>query len=78
MKQYCRYCCCCSFGDVYYCGFYDKVLSESAVKRVNKCPEFVYCNLGDVDTGKQYQPRTKPKRMQQCEGQMEFDFKEEI
>lgn len=56
-KQYCRYCAFCFNGDVYYCNIYSKPLSESAVKRENKCSNFVLSELGDVDTGKRYQPR---------------------
>lgn len=40
MKQYCRYCSELVVGDVPYCRAYEKVLSESAAKRVNTCRDF--------------------------------------
>ena len=55
MKKYCRYCAFCFCGDEYYCSAHNKPL-----KRINtavKCDDFALSELGDVDTGKQYQPR---------------------
>lgn len=57
MKQYCRYCARCFEGDTFYCGERDKVLSESQIKRANNCKDFALSDLGDIITGKQYQPR---------------------
>lgn len=57
MKQYCKFCCLCSSGDVYYCSYLEKVLTASAVKQPNECEFFALCDLGDVDTGKPYIPR---------------------
>lgn len=71
MKQYCKFCALCIFGDAYYCTFFDKVLSESSVKRANNCKEFVLSQLGDVITGKQYMPR-KQKESDVDENQMEL------
>ena len=68
MKQYCRYCGSCIFGDCYYCTDKQRVLTESEVKRANHCDSFNLSDLGDVDTGKQYKPK-EPKR-KQCEGQV--------
>lgn len=60
MKKYCRYCCYCISGDCYYCTEKKKVLGR--VDRPVFCNDFVLSGLGDVDTGKQYQPRqTKEK-----------------
>lgn len=60
MKQYCRYCSHCSQGDCFYCNIFDMELSESSIKRPNKCKEFNLSELGDVESGRQYKPR-KPK-----------------
>ena len=65
MKQYCRYCGAMSHGDVYYCSIKEQVMSEWQVKRPNKCIDFGYCTLGDVDTGKQYHPREQYHKREQ-------------
>lgn len=57
MKQYCRYCAHCFEGDAYYCNERDTVLSEAKIKRANQCNDYIYSDLGDILTGKQYQPR---------------------
>jgi len=57
MAQYCRYCAFCINGDVPYCTDHEMELSESAIKRVNRCPDFVLSELGDVDSGRRYTPR---------------------
>lgn len=58
MKKYCRYCCHCILGDCYYCTAKEKVLGR--VDKVVACNDFVLSELGDVETGRQYQPR-QPK-----------------
>lgn len=57
MKQYCRYCAHCFEGDTFFCGEHDEVLSEAKIKRANQCKDYAYSTLGDVLTGKQYQPQ---------------------
>ena len=57
MKQYCRYCAFCIDGDCYYCTAQDRVLKPAETRRVRVCPDFQLSELGDVDSGKQYQPR---------------------
>lgn len=71
MKQYCRYCCSCIPGNgcPYYCTDKDKVLSDSTIRRVNNCEHFIYCDAGDVDTGKQYVQRER-KYKRQIDGQL--------
>lgn len=59
MKQYCRYCCSCSYGDVPYCSVKEQTMSEREIKRVNNCKDFDFCHF-DVITCKDYEPR-KPK-----------------
>lgn len=62
MKQYCRYCAHCFEGDTFFCGEHDEVLSETQIKRANQCKDYTYSTLGDVLTGKQYQPRNSANR----------------
>lgn len=59
MKQYCKFCCRCFLGDVYYCNAFDKVLTDSGIKHPNNCKEFILSEFGDVDTGKPYKPRER-------------------
>ena len=59
MRQYCRYCAHCFQGDCFYCNEYDKVLSDSQVRKANTCERFALSDLGDVETGKQYKPRAQ-------------------
>lgn len=59
MNQYCRYCAFCIDGDGLYCTDMGKFMSENDIKRSNKCPNFALSDLGDVVTGKKYQPRAK-------------------
>lgn len=63
-KKYCRYCSFCILGDCYYCTATGKVL-----KRIDKaldCDDFALSELGDVETGRQYQP-IKPKEKSNTE-----------
>ena len=61
MKQYCRYCAFCISGDCYYCTDHEEVLSDSKIRRVNHCVDFALSDLGDVDSGKHYQPMKQRK-----------------
>lgn len=62
MKQYCRYCVHCFYGDVPYCGIKRETLTDRYIKRVNNCPDYEYTEAGDVETGKPYRPREyKPR-----------------
>ena len=74
MKQYCRYCANCIYGDVVWCDELEKVISEASAKTVNHCKHFVFCE-GDV-----FNPLHKYKPMQKREkidnGQLEL-FEEE-
>lgn len=71
MKQYCRYCAFCIEGDCYYCTNKGKVLSESYIKHTNTCKDFTLSELGDVITGRKYQPH-KIYHGKQIDGQMSF------
>lgn len=75
MKQYCRYCSSLIYGDVPYCEKYERVMSESAAKRVNTCKDF---DLNPIDAfgenKKGYQPRREktPEEKQIKENQVSF------
>ena len=77
MKQYCRYCSFCFCADDYRCSNHPKGKqphwTEDQIKRENHCKNFVLSDLGDVITGKQYQPRNNTEKCEtdnlfvQCE-----------
>ena len=60
MKQYCRYCSNMVCGDVNYCEKNRKCLSDEAIKRVNKCKDFVFNEI-DAITFNKYKPRVNNK-----------------
>lgn len=63
MAQYCRYCSHCFASDDYRCSNHPEGLephwTREQINRPNRCPNFDPSPLGDVDTGKMYQPRTE-------------------
>ena len=59
--KFCRYCAWCCYGDAYYCGCYDKPLKR--IDRATNCKEFVESELGDVETGRMYKPRTRKEKV---------------
>ena len=68
MKQYCRYCGYCiaetDFENVSWCDKKEKEISSASAKRINKCKDFVFCEIDafNNESGK-YKPRTsKPKK----------------
>ena len=69
MKQYCRYCAFCFEGDGFFCSNSpdntepDKYMTEEQIKRVNHCKDFELSALGDVISGRQYQPRKKKSQI---------------
>jgi len=70
MNQYCRYCVNCSSDQGFFrCCQKISFLTESAVKRPNNCRHFLYCEGGDVITGKQYRAVEIEKH-----GQMQSSF----
>lgn len=78
MKQYCRYCCNLTVGDVAYCSAQERIISEASAKAQNRCSDFLYNPIdafGGIDKdGKthEYAPR-KPKKTQ-CDGQMSLEL----
>ena len=57
MKQYCRYCVNCIYGDVVWCDELNKTMSESKAKAVNNCKHFVFNEIDVFDLDKKYKPR---------------------
>ena len=69
MKQYCRYCSHCSYGDDVYCEKLKITMSEEKAKRINRCKDFEFLEI-DV-----FNPDHTYKERQKVEGQMSiFDF----
>lgn len=68
MAQYCRYCAFCfDMIGVYGCSKNSNgkelYMSRKEINKANKCKNFALTDLGDVETGKQYKPRTyKPRQ----------------
>lgn len=64
MKEYCRYCSHCCYGDAIYCEVKNKTMSENTAKSVNHCKDFAFCELDVFDIEKKYKP-TKEKEFKQ-------------
>ena len=61
MKQYCRYCQNCIYGDVVYCEEFDKTMDISTAKRANNCKSFELNEIDALsgDMNKKYKPRVE-------------------
>lgn len=59
MKQYCRYCTFCSYGDVCYCDAKKKTMSEEAAKKLNNCEDFDFNPFDVFNPERQYKSRKK-------------------
>lgn len=59
MKQYCRYCANCVYGDVVWCSELRKIMSEASAKTVNHCNHFVFNEIDVFDLDKKYKPRAE-------------------
>lgn len=62
MMQYCKFCAFCfDGGDDFRCSDHPKGLqphwTQEQISRPNHCPNFAESELGDVLTGRKYQPR---------------------
>lgn len=64
MKQYCRYCSYCCYGDVVYCGYKNKTMTEESAKRVNNCKHFSFNSIDVFDPDKEYKPRKEKETKQ--------------
>lgn len=66
MKQYCRYCSHCVYGDAVYCEVLNNTMSEKKAKRVNKCKHFELNEIDVFNINKTYKPKqTKKKEAEQ-------------
>ena len=59
MKQYCRYCANCTYGDGAYCGVKKKVMRNSTIRSTNNCKDFEFNEIDGLNYDKTYQPRKK-------------------
>lgn len=59
MKQYCRYCCnaCLNDDELAYCSYKDGMLDGPALRRLNHCKGFLFCELDVLTQTRIYQPR---------------------
>lgn len=77
MKQYCRYCAFCFESDDFRCSNHPKGeephWTRAQINRPNHCPNFALSDLGDVETGKMYQPKTE-RKIQAYDGQIRMDL----
>ena len=64
MKQYCRYCSHCSYGDVAYCNKLEKTMSEEKAKRINRCKDFEFLEIDVFNPDHTYKERQKKEEEQ--------------
>ena len=59
MKQYCRYCCnaCLNDDELAYCSYKDEMLDGPALRRLNHCKGFRFCEIDVLTQTRTYQPR---------------------
>ena len=58
MKQYCRYCANCVYGDVAYCEAKEMCLSDAYARRPNKCRGFEFNEIDAFgENPNPYRPR---------------------
>lgn len=74
MTQYCRYCCNASLidDDLAHCNVKDIELGPPALKRSNRCKDFLFCELDVLTQTRIYQPRVAkpPAETPEDAGQM--------
>ena len=74
MKQYCRYCSHCNYGDVAYCEKLKRTMSDEKAKRINQCKDFDFLEIDVFNPNRSYKERQKKEK-----GQMNiFEIKEEL
>lgn len=74
MKQYCRYCSHCHYGDVAYCEKLERTMSDEKAKRINQCKYFDFLGIDVFDSNRSYKERQNKEK-----GQMNiFEIKEEL
>lgn len=69
MKQYCRYCSHCSYGDIAYCEKLERTMSEAKAKRVNRCKYFEFLEIDVFNPDHTYKERQKEEEQMSI-----FDF----
>lgn len=69
MKQYCRYCNNCIYGDFIYCDANSKIISESKSKSANQCKNFVFNPIDIFNFEHEYKPR-KQKKTNDLQGKL--------
>lgn len=62
IKQYCRYCGYCVYGDVVWCDKLDKSMAESTAKRANTCKHFIFCESDVFNPEHKYKPLEKKEK----------------
>lgn len=62
MKQYCRYCSHCVYGDVVYCEVLNDTMSEKKAKSVNKCKHFELNEIDVFNINKTYKPKEHKRK----------------
>lgn len=68
MKQYCRYCANCCYGDFCYCEVKKRTMSDSAAKRPNRCKSFAFnpldafCPFDEDGKPRLYKPRKEYRK----------------
>ena len=65
MAQYCRYCAFCFEADDFRCSNHpdgkEHHWTRQQINRSNDCPNFQMSDLGDVETGRMYNPHAPRK-----------------
>lgn len=62
MKQYCRYCSHCHYGDVTYCEKLKRTMSDEKAKRINRCKYFDFLEIDVFNPDNTYKERPKKKK----------------
>lgn len=60
MKQYCRYCCnaCLNDDELAYCSYKDEMLEGPALRQLNHCKGFRFCEIDVLTQTRIYKPRS--------------------
>lgn len=75
MKQYCRYCSHCHYGDVAYCDKLERTMSDEKAKRINQCKDFDFLEIDVFNPNNSYKERQKNKKHKQMNI---FEINEEL
>lgn len=75
MKQYCRYCSHCHYGDAAYCDKLERTMSDEKAKRINQCKDFDFLEIDVFNPNNSYKERQKNKKHKQMNI---FEIKEEF